>query len=208
MPLNNFRSSASLDGVVKYWYHIAIMFEALFNLTTIDTGTRIARFLLQELLGKVVKRFEKVDLAARGNYQQLPSHGGLGAVDMERIDQTIWPMFWDRKPTPLVDRALRRHDDPSAEWKKQVRVRRRRFRDGIRPDDDHHGCLPIDHDAIPAVDHPSWKENNWPVFFRGSLCTAAIILLIVCFAIIFLRAMLVWFEHKPNSTPSRRPPLK
>ncbi|MGN6545613.1 MAG: carbon starvation CstA family protein, partial [Aureliella sp.] len=83
----------SIDSVIKYWYHFAIMFEALFILTTIDTGTRIARFLLQEILGKVFKPFERVDwtpgvIISTG----LVTLGWGGLIWTGSID-TIWPMF-------------------------------------------------------------------------------------------------------------------
>src|SRR5438105_7835531 len=68
------------DGIMKYWYHFAIMFEALFILTTIDTGTRIARFLMQETLGKVYPRFEKTDWVPGAVLSTFVVTAGWGAL--------------------------------------------------------------------------------------------------------------------------------
>ena len=88
-----FRGLPGMDRLMGYWYHYAIMFEALFILTTVDTGTRVARYVLQELMGKVYKPF--------GNTAWLP--GNLftsffvvlawGYLIYTGNISTIWPLF-------------------------------------------------------------------------------------------------------------------
>ncbi len=85
--------AVNLEGVIKYWYHFAIMFEALFILTTIDTGTRIARFLLQEVLGKVYPAFDRTDWLPGAILSTALVTAGWGGLIWTGSIETIWPMF-------------------------------------------------------------------------------------------------------------------
>jgi carbon starvation protein len=82
-----------LRGLWRYWYHFAIMFEALFILTTIDAGTRIGRFLLQEVAGQLHPR-----LGLNGGWFSAAAATALivaGWVWFMSSDRfaTIWSMF-------------------------------------------------------------------------------------------------------------------
>jgi carbon starvation protein len=69
------------------------MFEALFILTTIDTGTRIGRFLVQEFLGKVWKPLGNLDWFPAAVLATALTVGGWSYFILTGTIDTIWPMF-------------------------------------------------------------------------------------------------------------------
>ncbi|MBI3939831.1 MAG: carbon starvation protein A [Acidobacteria bacterium] len=88
-----FSSLPGMKQLISYWYHFAIMFEALFILTTIDTGTRVARFLVQEFLGKFYKPFERTDWLPGTLISSLMIVSGWAYFIYTGSISTIWPMF-------------------------------------------------------------------------------------------------------------------
>jgi len=82
-----------LRGLMKYWYHFAIMFEALFILTTIDTGTRVARFLVGEFGGRFYKRFEQPNWQPGAIVTSALVVAAWAMFIWSGSISTIWPMF-------------------------------------------------------------------------------------------------------------------
>jgi carbon starvation protein len=82
-----------LRGLMKYWYHFAIMFEALFILTTIDTGTRVARFLLGEFGGRVFRKLEQPNWLPGSIITSALVVAAWAAFIWNGSISTIWPMF-------------------------------------------------------------------------------------------------------------------
>ena len=88
-----FKALPGLDRLVAYWYHYAIMFEALFILTTVDAGTRVARYVLQELLGKVNRNFSNTAWLPGSLITTFFVVLGWGYLIYTGTISTIWPLF-------------------------------------------------------------------------------------------------------------------
>jgi carbon starvation protein len=88
-----FTALPGMAGLMSYWYHFAIMFEALFILTTIDAGTRVARFIFQEFAGRFyapLGRADSVPAAAASTFAVVFCWAYFiyaGSIE------TIWPLF-------------------------------------------------------------------------------------------------------------------
>jgi carbon starvation protein len=88
-----FRGLPGMDRLLAYWYHYAIMFEALFILTTIDAGTRVARYVMQELLGRAHKRFADTAWLPGNLIATFFVVLGWGYLIYTGNVSTIWPLF-------------------------------------------------------------------------------------------------------------------
>ncbi|WHZ23247.1 MAG: Carbon starvation protein A [Nitrospira sp.] len=88
-----FAALPGMSGLMAYWYQFALVFEALFILTTIDTGTRVARYLIQEMAGRIHASFRQMNwwpgvLVSSGFVVGAWAYLiGTGSIS------TIWPMF-------------------------------------------------------------------------------------------------------------------
>jgi carbon starvation protein len=88
-----FRGIPGMKTLTSYWYHYAIMFEALFILTTVDTGTRVARYVLHELLGKVHKPFSNTAWLPGNLVTSALVVMSWGYLIYTGSISTIWPLF-------------------------------------------------------------------------------------------------------------------
>lgn len=82
-----------LQGLMSYWYHFAIMFEAAFVLTAVDTGTRVGRYLLQELIGRVIPRFAEKRWLPGILITSFIFTFSWGYLLFTGEISTIWPLF-------------------------------------------------------------------------------------------------------------------
>jgi carbon starvation protein len=88
-----FASIPVMKHLMAYWYHFAIMFEAVFILTAVDTGTRVGRFFLQEMIGLVFPKFLE-----RGWWPGIIITSAVfvsswGYLVVTGSISTIWPLF-------------------------------------------------------------------------------------------------------------------
>lgn len=82
-----------MENLMAYWYHFAIMFEAVFILTAVDAGTRVGRFFLQEMMGKVWPKFADKEWWPGIIITSVLFTGAWGYLVYSGDIGSIWPLF-------------------------------------------------------------------------------------------------------------------
>ena len=88
-----FRNLPGMARLMSYWYHYAILFEALFILTTIDAGTRVARYVMQELMGKLYRPWGRTNWLPGNLLATALVVSSWGYLIWGGTIATIWPLF-------------------------------------------------------------------------------------------------------------------
>jgi carbon starvation protein len=88
-----FSALPGMKHLMAYWYNFALMFEALFILTTVDTGTRVARFLVQEMGGVIYKPLRQHSWLPGTLITSALVVGAWASLIYSGSINTIWPMF-------------------------------------------------------------------------------------------------------------------
>ena len=88
-----FKGLPGMKTLTGYWYHYCIMFEALFILTTVDTGTRVARYVLHELIGKAYAPFRNTAWLPGNLVTSAIVVLSWGYLIYTGSISTIWPLF-------------------------------------------------------------------------------------------------------------------
>ena len=88
-----FAGLPGMAGLMAYWYQFALLFEALFILTTIDAGTRVARYLVQEIGGRAYGPLRRINWWPGVIASSAAVVGAWGYLIATGSISTIWPMF-------------------------------------------------------------------------------------------------------------------
>ena len=88
-----FSSIPLMKGLMSYWYHFAIMFEAVFILTAVDSGTRVGRYLLQEMIGRVIPKFSEKKWIPGIVFTSALFSFFWGYLVYTGNIRSIWPLF-------------------------------------------------------------------------------------------------------------------